>query len=257
MRFIHKIMSLVLFVPSITAASVCQDLQNKIYNDLLTTKTKTQFIKPTFNWNNIPWLKKRLGNPKVTKLSNGGLEYAWDCGNRLSDALIISTDQNGKVIRVRGEFNTNKGAGLFDSAHSSAPMDAATPTKTIAPQITNKLPNSTQDIGGSNNQVVTEASASSSSSSSVAKDFINVLGLVTDTQVQIAQSENNDFSKLAPATADAPWGGTINIMPTQTGFKYDMPAPSAELCAAITAELNNKKQYSINQDCSEIIYTAK
>jgi hypothetical protein len=113
---IHKLTFLLIFTsitcPLLANAESCQHITNMINQDLAryadTIKTKQ------LPWMDFAWLKQQLGAADAKSISESGTLYQWRCGSN-GGYLIAVVDQDGSVRKVRGEYNSDQGSGLFSS----------------------------------------------------------------------------------------------------------------------------------------------
>lgn len=127
---------LCLLSPSLTVASACFDIPNRIYSD--TKKYAATIQHQALPWKKLSWLIKQLGSPQISKMANEQMEYAWSCESSIGPTLTVTVNAGGQILSVSGQYNLNSGSGIFtQSLVRETPPEQA---KTMTPVTTTSSP---------------------------------------------------------------------------------------------------------------------
>jgi hypothetical protein len=119
---------------SLHAAASCVAITNNIHADIAKYST-AELSNQHRPWMTLAWLQQQLGSVPVKTIVNDRTQYTWQCPNDPNSFLTVTTDQNGTLINVKGQYNSEEGQGLF-----AANLSLASATKVALTSAVSKFP---------------------------------------------------------------------------------------------------------------------
>ena len=121
-------------MPAITHAASCMEIITKINGDINHYGASIQ--ETHLPWMDLAWLKNHLKIPHTRMLSTTVTEYRWPCGS--GNWVTALTDASGKLAKLSGEFNSEKGGGIF--SYDVAGSDASSAGTSQKPEMIQAVP---------------------------------------------------------------------------------------------------------------------
>jgi hypothetical protein len=149
LRFITSLLCLT----PIFANASCEDITEQIKHD--TAKYGDTITNQHLPWMCLSWLQQEMGKQVSKKTADNLISYTWECSRDGDNNLTVQTDKNGKLIQVKGQYSSERGAGVFSAAVNA---DCET-TKTSVATATTPAPSKTPADDASPNTASCDATA--------------------------------------------------------------------------------------------------
>jgi hypothetical protein len=118
-------------------AESCRRITNTINKDII--RYSGNIKNKHLPWTNLAWLQQQLGTANARSVSDTGTQYRWSCETDGS-YLVAVVDKNGSLVKLRGQYNSDEGSGLFATA---VPKSETPPPEPVKQEMRDNTPTAT------------------------------------------------------------------------------------------------------------------